>query len=124
MANEETKRQKKILIAEDEAVIRFDLSEHLTAEGFEVLEAAHSTEAFDLLEKVSDIDVLITDIDMPGIVDGLILAKFVAERWPHIQVLVMSGKRRAEAGDLPDGSIFMLKPYDLSAISEAFKSGE
>lgn len=109
---------KKVLIVEDEAIVRFDISEHLSQHGFSVLEAADSAEAFDHLEAQPDIAFLITDIDMPGMLDGLILAKFAAERWPHVGVLVISGKRRAEVTDIPDGAVFVAKPFELASISQ------
>lgn len=115
-------KSPKVLVVEDEAILRFAIIEHLSANGFEVLEARHSAEAFDILEKQPGIDFLLTDIDMPGTIDGLMLAKFSAERWPQIRVAVVSGKRKAEITDLPDGSIFFPKPYNSAAICRELKS--
>jgi len=114
-------KSPKVLVVEDEAILRFAIIEHLSANGFEVLEAGNSAEAFDILEKQPRIDFVLTDIDMPGTLDGLMLAKFAAERWPQIRVVVVSGKRKAEITDLPDGSIFFSKPYDPATISSELK---
>jgi len=108
-----------VLIVEDEALVRIDISEHLAAEGYEVVEAVDAEHAFEVLEARSDVTVLITDIDMPGLLDGLMLAKFAAERWPHVKMLVISGQRQAELSDLPDGAKFLSKPVDLDALNSA-----
>ncbi|RYG58222.1 MAG: response regulator [Alphaproteobacteria bacterium] len=107
----------KVLVVEDDAILRFDISEHLSAHGYEVLEAENSEEGFSILESQQSIAFLVTDIDMPGILDGLMLAKFAAERWPHVRIVVISGRRQAEVSDLPDGAVFLSKPCDLAAIS-------
>ena len=112
-----TPHLSKVLVVEDEALIRFNISDHLAQIGHEVLEAANAAEAFELLESEQGVGVIITDIEMPGPVDGLMLAKFATERWPHLRVIVISGHQEAEATDLPDGTAFLSKPCDLEDIS-------
>jgi len=114
-------QQKTVLVVEDEAIVRSDIAEHLAARGYAVLEAANAAEAFDVLEDQSSVDFILTDIDMPGIVDGLTLAKFAAERWPNLRMVVISGQRQAQATDLPDGATFLSKPHDLDAILGALE---
>jgi len=111
------KQNAKVLVVEDEPLIRFDLSDHLTQEGYLVLEATNAAEAFELLDSDEDVGFMITDIDMPGPVDGLILAKFATERWPVIRIIVISGQQKPAMTDLPDGSVFLSKPYEFSYIS-------
>ena len=65
----------------------------------------------------SDIRVVLTDIDMPGAMDGLELAQAVRHRWPPIQVVLTSGKMRPAADELPDCTRFVPKPYDFSAFT-------
>lgn len=107
----------KVLVVEDEALIRFNISDHLAHTGHEVLEATTAAEAFEVLESEEDVGIIITDIDMPGPVDGLMLAKFATERWPHLRVIVISGQHKADATDLPDDTAFLSKPFDLEDIS-------
>ena len=107
----------RVLVVEDEAIVRFDLSEHLISEGYEVLEAVDAEDAFKALDTRSDVSILLTDIDMPGLLDGLMLAKFAAERWPHVKMVVISGQRQAEVHDLPDGCRFLSKPIDLDELN-------
>jgi CheY-like chemotaxis protein len=56
--------------------------------GFTVIEAACADEAWEILESRSDIGVLFTDIEMPGSMNGFALAARVAERWPHIRLVI------------------------------------
>jgi CheY-like chemotaxis protein len=57
------------------------------------------------------IHVVFTDVQMPGSMDGLRLARFVRGRWPPIKIVASSGNFRTRAGDLPEGSLFLPKPY-------------
>lgn len=71
-----------VLVVEDEVIIRMDISSALEAAGFRVLEAGNADEAITILHQSPDIQVLFTDIDMPGSMDGLKLAAAVRDRWP------------------------------------------
>jgi DNA-binding LytR/AlgR family response regulator len=59
-----------------------------------------------------------TDIDMPGSMNGLKLASAVRERWPPVQIVIVSGKQRPGRSDLPEGSVFFTKPYDIGNLSK------
>jgi CheY-like chemotaxis protein len=100
-----------VLVVEDEPLIRIDLADYLASSGFDVLEAAHADEALNLLERRDDIRVLVTDVDMPGSMDGLMLAHMVADRWPPVRIVVVSGHLRVGVIDIPEGSLFFSKPY-------------
>ncbi|EHP90062.1 response regulator receiver [Methylorubrum extorquens DSM 13060] len=69
-----------------------------------------------LLEGDPGIGTLFTDIDMPGSMDGIALAARVAERWPHIRLVVTSGRACMQDGDLPDHGRFLSKPYHRSDL--------
>src|SRR4051812_31099461 len=73
--------------------------------------AANADEAIAILSTRSDIHLVFTDIQMPGSMDGLKLARFVRDRWPPIKIVATSGHVRAAADDLPTGSVFLPKPY-------------
>lgn len=111
-----------VLVVEDEPIVRMDLADFLSDSGFEVLEAGGADEAVDLLERRDEVRLIITDVDMPGSMDGLKLAQTVADRWPPIRIIVVSGRRLVEITDIPDGSVFFAKPYHqpqlLSSINE------
>lgn len=102
-----------VLVVEDEAFLRFAAVSFLEDAGFSVLEAENSDSAIALLEGHDDIRLIFTDIDMPiGSMNGLKLARAVRDRWPPIAIIVVSGHRVPDAGDLPDGSKFFPKPYN------------
>jgi len=100
-----------ILIVEDEFLLRLDSAETIESAGFEVIEAANADEAIAILQARPDIHVVFTDIQMPGSMDGLKLARFVRERWPPIRIVATSGRVMVDENDLPDGSVFLPKPY-------------
>jgi CheY-like chemotaxis protein len=100
-----------ILIVEDEFLLRLDSAETIEHAGFEVIQAASADEAIAILNARPDIHVVFTDIQMPGSMDGLKLARFVRNRWPPIKIVATSGRVVASADDLPAGSVFLPKPY-------------
>lgn len=110
-----------VLVVEDEVLTRMDLAEYLAVVGFDVLEASDAFTAMRHLENRADIQFLVTDIDMPGQVDGLMLAASVAERWPSIGIIFVSGQLRISAAEMPTGSVFVPKPYSVEAIERSIK---
>ena len=80
-----------ILIVEDGFLLRLDSAETIESAGFEVIQAANADEAIAILKVRPDIHVVFTDIQMPGWMDGLKLARFVRERWPPIKIVATSG---------------------------------
>lgn len=100
-----------VLIVEDEFLLRMDAAEIVAAAGFEVLEAGNADQAIDILEARRDINVVFTDIQMPGSMDGLKLARAVRGRWPPIKIVATSGRLDVEERDLPEGGRFLPKPY-------------
>ena len=100
-----------ILIVEDEFLLRLDSAETIERAGFEVIQAANADEAIAVMKGRPDIHVVFTDIQMPGSMDGLKLAHFVRDRWPPIKIVATSGLVAISDDDLPDGSVFLRKPY-------------
>jgi DNA-binding NtrC family response regulator len=101
-----------ILVVEDEALIRIAVSAYLRECGYRVLEAGRSTEAMELI-KAQVVDLVFTDVDMPGDMDGFGLARWVRERDPDLPIIITSGissiARRAT--ELCGESPFLNKPY-------------
>jgi CheY-like chemotaxis protein len=108
---EMSKVKPVILIVEDEFLLRMDAVEILEDGGFEVIPAANADEAIAILSARSDIHLVFTDIQMPGSMDGLKLARFVRDRWPPIKIVATSRHVQAAEKDLPAGSVFLPKPY-------------
>ncbi|XYD09070.1 response regulator [Methylobacterium sp. NMS12] len=105
-----------VLVVEDNALVRMVAKEMLEESGFEVLEADTADAALVILEREGEISTLFTDIDMPGSMDGVALATQVAARWPHIRLVVTSGRTCMSDGDLPDAGRFLPKPYHQSDL--------
>ena len=105
-----------VLVVEDEVIIRMDLVHFLIDEGFEVFEAGDADEAIGILETNDKIQLIFTDVDMPGSMDGLKLSAAVRNRWPPVKIIVTSGHRAVALTDLPEGSLFFSKPYDQTAL--------
>ena len=110
------------VIAEDEPLLRTLAVEALEDEGFTTLAAENALAALDLCKaRPEAIDVLFTDIRMPGPMDGLQLAHRVRERWPWIAIIVVSGNIFVSRHELPDGARFLPKPYDLHRIADTIR---
>ncbi|MGC4026587.1 MAG: response regulator [Mesorhizobium sp.] len=108
-----------VLVVEDEPLLLMNIADELIEGGFEVVELPNADHALKQLGSNSAIDVLFTDVDMPGMLDGLALSSIVHERWPHVKIIVTSGKLSAEKAVLPLGAIFIPKPYAATELIEA-----
>lgn len=110
-----------VLLVEDELLVRLTQVEILRDAEFWVVEAQDADEAFDLLKKRPDINVVLTDVNMPGSIDGFEFARLVRQGWPDVGVLVISGKVAPKPGDLPEGTHFLQKPIRPEALVKALK---
>jgi CheY-like chemotaxis protein len=106
-----------VLVVEDEPIIRMMAVDLLEDAGYEVLEACDAHAAVAVLERRDDVVVVFTDIDMPGRLDGMGLAAAIRDRWPPIEIIVTSGKRRPPAAAMPDRGVFLPKPYRPEEIA-------
>ncbi len=105
-------RPPVVLLVEDEPLVRMTAADELDDAGFRVLEAKNADEALVVLEAHSDeVQVLFTDVDMPGSMDGMALAERVYQRWPHVLLLISSGYARPHPDEIPDHGRFVPKPY-------------
>jgi CheY-like chemotaxis protein len=102
--------QPVVLLVEDEPLVRLTQVDILREAGFWVLEAADADEAFEMLRQRQDVSVVLTDVDMPGSLDGFEFARLVAQGWPEVGVMVISGKTLPDEGDLPPSAVFIAKP--------------
>lgn len=108
-----------VLIVEDEMLIRMGAIDLVLSAGYEALDARDADEAIRILEARLDIDLVFTDVQMPGTMDGIKLANYIRGRWPPVRLLVASGNAILEESSLPAGSRFFAKPYDDHAITDA-----
>jgi CheY-like chemotaxis protein len=100
-----------VLVVDDEPLIRMNAADMLTDAGWTAIEAADAAEALALLEAHPEVTVLFTDINMPGDMDGLDLARRVHDLRPDVHLIVTSGKMRPRREDLPGSGEFLGKPY-------------
>src|SRR5215213_3485633 len=85
-------RKPVVLVVEDELLVRILQVDILREAGFRVAEAQDADEAFEVLRRRLDVSVVLTDVDMPGSLNGFEFARLVKQGWPELQVLVISGK--------------------------------
>lgn len=105
------------LVVDDDALILMDATGILEDAGFTVLEAVNVAQAMRVLEDHgAKVDVLFTDVQMPGEANGFDLARHAAGRWPHIAIVVASGQVRPGPDDLPEGATFIAKPFSPSLV--------
>ena len=105
-----------VLVVDDEAVLRFIASDVLEDSGFQVLEAEDAKAALEVLAAHPDVQVLFTDINMPGRLDGLDLAREAHMRWPSLKLVVTSGRPKPADRAIPDDGRFVAKPYSPDSL--------
>jgi two-component system, response regulator PdtaR len=100
-----------ILVVEDEFLIRWDLVSGVEDAGYRTKEASSAEEAIRVLENDPNIRVVITDISMPGTMDGIALSHYIRERWPPTLIVISSAYLPERLVDAPHGSMQLPKPY-------------
>jgi CheY-like chemotaxis protein len=104
-----------VLIAEDEEFIRIIVVEYLIDAGFHVLEAVHAAHALAVINE-ADLDLVFTDIHMPGEMDGHALADWLHQHRPNVPVLLTSGVDQPAIGASGKHRRFIPKPYALPEV--------
>src|ERR1700731_800348 len=107
---------RAVLVVEDEMLLRMRAVDMVEDAGFTAVEAINADDAVAILESRSDIDLLFTDIQMPGSMDGLKLAYAVHERWPSIKIILVSGKLTPTNSERPTDSRFFGKPLEVKQM--------
>ncbi|WP_375276208.1 response regulator [Methylorubrum thiocyanatum] len=107
------------VVVDDDFLVRMDVASTLEDAGFDTLEASDGDKGIALLERASEtVELLFTDVQMPGSRDGFALAREVARRWPKIGIVVASGTRRPGPDELPEGATFIGKPFGAETVHE------
>lgn len=105
-----------ILVVEDEALIRTILSDELRMAGFSVVEATCADEALSYLSAIGMVDLVFTDIQMPGSMNGLDLVRRLRQQNPSLRVIITSGNAGPKGAE--GLGPFMAKPYDMEQAVE------
>ena len=110
-----------VLVVEDEGLMRLHAMRLVEEAGYEPVEARNADEAITILEARKDIRIVFTDIDMPGSMDGLKLARAIRRRWPPIELILTSGHFDVKDKDLPERGRFFAKPYNDNDVISAMQ---
>lgn len=108
-------RTPHILVVEDDPFVRDMVLDVLTEAGFSTCEAMAGEEALRRLVLQPDIDVVVTDVDMPGKLDGVELARRIRQSWPGVGVVLISGGSRIMR-PIPPQAKFLAKPFSAAAL--------
>ena len=117
------KNPATVLVVDDDPSILCLIDELLTDNEYKTILASSGEEVLDIISKQNSIDLLLTDIDMPGI-NGIVLAKYICDFYPRIKVLFMSGYMLPETlfNILGKKVAFLQKPFRIDALVEIIKA--
>jgi CheY-like chemotaxis protein len=114
--------QPTVLLVEDEALISQLVADWLSERGFAVREAASGDEALDYLGGGGEADVLFTDVNLPGEINGAELAKRARELRPDLPIVYASGRYRyGDLAPMVSRSVFVAKPYNPADVCTLLK---
>jgi CheY-like chemotaxis protein len=106
-------QSSRVLLVEDEFLLRHTIAEALLERGFEVHAVANAKDALDHLSCGAPCDILLTDINLTRGIDGTVLAQLARQLRPDLPVVYASGSaRKLEQIEAVPGAIFVAKPYD------------
>ena len=108
--------QKEVLIVEDEAMIRMVAADALADCGIVAWEAGDAEEALNALNQHPSISLLFTDVNMPGDMNGIDLARHIHEVRPDVELIITSGATSIANDELPDHGTFLGKPYPVDRL--------
>jgi CheY-like chemotaxis protein len=116
MTATQTAPEPLILVVEDQEILRLYAADLLEEHGFRVVEAQNAAAALKVLETRNDVRMLFTDIQMPGALDGMDLAREVHQRWPRVLLVITSGQKKPTEAEIPDHGRFVAKPYRAAEL--------
>jgi CheY-like chemotaxis protein len=114
-----------VLMVKDMTLARVSASYVLDAAELKVSEAGSADEAVAVLQARPDIQVVVTDVELPGSMNGIELANVIRERWPGIGIIITSGRELPAIGDLldnlPKGVPFLAKPHSPAVVARLIR---
>jgi CheY-like chemotaxis protein len=105
-----------VLVVDDEEMLRMHAADLLEEKGFLVVEAENAAAALEVFKTRDDVRLLFTDVQMPGAMDGMDLAREVHQRWPNVLLVITSGQTRPSRAEIPDDGRFVAKPYRAAEL--------
>lgn len=108
----------RVLLVEDESLIRLTMADAMSDAGLDVIEAESGDAAAALIHGLDGIDLLVTDMQMPGALDGVAVARHARQRHPHIAVIYMTGRPEAldRIGPLGAHDAVLSKPFGVTEV--------
>jgi CheY-like chemotaxis protein len=114
---------KKILLVDDDSDVRTVVRDALEESGYQIWEASDGSEAMNIWKtKASQIDLLLTDMAMPGDLNGRQLADRLRRERPGLKVVFMSGHILDMAGNIQSCGCFLQKPFSPENLAEIVRS--
>jgi CheY-like chemotaxis protein len=117
---ESAPQKRVVLILEDDFLTRCTAAMYLREIGYRVLEAANAAEGISVLLSGTQVDFVFSDINMPGSLNGLGFAQWLAEHHPTIRILLTSGMHRDSGA--ATGLVFIAKPYHMDEVDRLIKA--
>jgi CheY-like chemotaxis protein len=119
MGSQISATRSTVLVVEDEALMRLLVVQALTDAGFNVVETSDGDIAVRILERTaSRVRAVVSDINLPSSMNGVLLARHTRTHWPWIEVLLVSGRPKPDDSAMPENTRFFQKPYDVTDIGE------
>jgi DNA-binding NtrC family response regulator len=112
-----------ILLVEDEVLIKMNISQYLRECGYQVIEAANADEALMVLQSDHKIDIVLSDVQMPGSMDGFGLAKWVRANRKELQIILVGTPEGAasRAAELCENGPTLSKPYEPQVLVDLIR---
>lgn len=115
-------RAQIIFVVDDEPLVRSTICDHLEHEGYAVATASSGDEAYDMIAGGLAFDLLLTDVRMPGTLDGFDLVERVLARDPAAKTIVMSGYAGERGTAAARGDAFIAKPFTVARLHQTVAS--
>ncbi|MCU7240583.1 response regulator [Pseudomonas peradeniyensis] len=109
--------RRRVLVVEDDDILRWLMTEAVTHLGHDVIECANADDALEKFSGDQRLALVITDVRMPGHMDGIDLAKAIWAACPELPVIIVSGHMAPAPGFLPANARFISKPCTLDELS-------
>lgn len=111
-----------ILVVDDEDLIRELVGEQLENRGYEVILASSADAAFEILHNTPRIDLIVTDVRMPGLMNGFDLVERAVARRPNLRTIIMSGYTAGSGQLIARADRFLTKPFTLASLEKEVRS--